>query len=121
MLVNVICWTLLKSEAAMCCTATTRPVFVPALGGSFKLRRKGAILGQEIESTLRKIYSLLPRLHLITLDGNLGYKLRNVVSEWVSTGGRWLHMAHVGAVLHVLLTAHAHIHCRFLLEVVLRV
>lgn len=55
------------------------------------------------------------------MDGNFGYKLGNVVFEWVSIGGRGLHMAQFGAVLYVLLAAHAHTHRRFLLEVVLRV
>lgn len=52
MLVNGICWILLKSEAAMCYPAPTRPVFVPAIGGSFEGRHRDAILGQEIESFL---------------------------------------------------------------------
>lgn len=55
------------------------------------------------------------------MDGNLGYKLGNVVFQWVSIGGRGLHMAHVSAVLYGLLAAHAHTPHRFLLEVVLRV
>lgn len=50
MLEDVICSTLLKSEAAVCCTATTRPVFVHPLGGNFELRHRKAVLEQEMES-----------------------------------------------------------------------
>ena len=41
MLVDMICSTVLRSEAAVCCTAVSKLVFVYPLGGNFELRYRG--------------------------------------------------------------------------------